>query len=137
MFSVKIPQGICRSRTTIPQAYVLEIMKQPSQTQMFFTLITVFANIKQMFIEDSYAVFNVCKHWTNHVIDICVLAGRLFQKIKKICLHFFSIWLMMQMWKKCVEVCLTHWDEFKTVWTTEKEKKVVNQKTGKKIRMRY
>ena len=34
----------------------------PSQTQMFFTLRNVFANIKQMFIEDSYAAFNVCKH---------------------------------------------------------------------------
>ena len=33
----------------------------PSQTQTFFTLRTVFTNIKQMFIEDSYAVFNVCK----------------------------------------------------------------------------
>ena len=39
------------------------------QTQTFFTLRTIsFANIKQMFIEDSYAVFNhdpwfnVCKH---------------------------------------------------------------------------
>ena len=34
----------------------------PNQTQMFFTLRTVFTNIKQMFMEDSYAVFNVCKH---------------------------------------------------------------------------
>ena len=33
-----------------------------SQTQTFFTLRTVYANIKQMLIEDSYAVFNVCKH---------------------------------------------------------------------------
>ena len=56
------------------------VMKHPPiQTQTFFTLRTVsFTNIKQMFIEDKYAVFNVCKHlWTlnNHVINVCVLAG--------------------------------------------------------------
>ena len=40
------------------------VMKHPPiQTQTFFTLRTVsFTNIKHKFIEDKYAVFNVCKH---------------------------------------------------------------------------
>ena len=40
------------------------VMRHPHiQKQTFFTLRTVsFANIKQKFIEDKYAVFNVCKH---------------------------------------------------------------------------
>ena len=40
------------------------VMKHPPiQTQTFFTLRTVsFTNVKQMSIEDKYAVFNICKH---------------------------------------------------------------------------
>ena len=66
LFSFQVINAFqCNRRTTQPDTDI-------------FTLRTVFTSIKQMFIEDNYAEFNVCKHlWTlnNHVINVCVLAG--------------------------------------------------------------
>ena len=55
----------------LPYTWILLVCKTnkywphhlPSRTQTFFhTHRTIFGNIKQMFIEDSHVVVNVCKH---------------------------------------------------------------------------
>ena len=62
---------------TIMWCHKVWLHSLPSQMQTFFTLRTVFTNIKQIFVEDSFAVFNVCKHLltlNNHVTNVCILA---------------------------------------------------------------
>ena len=81
------------------------IIVHPSHTQTFFTPWTICSNIKRMFMEDSYAVFNVCKHlWTLNNHDKRLCSGWIFD-VEATSLDWWQYHPNIQIWIKMNPIC--------------------------------